>query len=192
MQPYYYILIIYFKIWIRTTENWENTRNAAVAAADDDENRKQGDLQYFSCVWFVKKNYLFLYITSDTLTTSCFITNWIMRLLYTNQLNVIMQLLNNNLFTLSQYIKKIIFLLRLVVSSSHTFISIHIDEKSEPKNSHKDKNIFNCLSTSSNYIKNRKKLKKNKKNYIKIKFGLLRHFWGDFLDSSHSGYNDGL
>lgn len=34
-------------------------------------------------------------------------------------------------------------------------------KKSEPKNSHKDKNIFNCLSTSSNYIKNRIKRKKN-------------------------------
>lgn len=67
MQPYYYILIIYFKIWIRTTENWENTRNAAVAAADDDENRKQGDLQYFSCVWFVKNKIFVFYISRQTL-----------------------------------------------------------------------------------------------------------------------------
>lgn len=47
MQPYYYILIIYFKIWIRTTENWENTRNAAAAVAAADDGDEQGDLQYF-------------------------------------------------------------------------------------------------------------------------------------------------
>lgn len=36
MQPYYYILIIYFKIWIRTTAKIEkNTRNAAAEQGDE-------------------------------------------------------------------------------------------------------------------------------------------------------------